>query len=362
MNLDKVILFGAGKYFLHKLSLMDKYEIVAILDNRIESNEEVKWENTEISLLNPRMMNSTGKEKIFLMAMNFFSMWEQLVSLGVDPGRLVHPFFEKPYFQSDEVVHLFVEKLEFQKSVVQIKEKDGSMKSVRSMTEWEDYIRELYRRVFPIINSISKMSYQPVSLQFATERGTPVDRFYIDEFLKSHSKFIQGDVLEIEDATYTKRYGKGLHHSIVTDVSSTAQDVDFNSNLETGEGIRENIADCFILTQTLMYIFDLKTAVENIYRTLKPNGVALITCSGLSQNSRRCMDNYGAFFNFNAAALKKMFSNDKMTVLETGSYGNVKTVVAHLTGLCQEDLQTDDFLPSDPYYPLIVYAVVRKDG
>lgn len=49
-----------------------------------------------------------------------------------------------------------------------------------------------------------------------------------------------------------------------------------------------------------------------------------------------------------------------MEVLEVGSYGNVKTVSAHLNGLCCEDLAEDDFAPNDKYYPLIVYAVVRK--
>ena len=51
-----------------------------------------------------------------------------------------------------------------------------------------------------------------------------------------------------------------------------------------------------------------------------------------------------------------------LQVVETGSFGNVKTVTAHLNGLCSEDLVKEDFAPNDKYYPLIVYAVVKKNG
>ena len=145
------------------------------------------------------------------------------------------------------------------------------------------------------------------------------------------------------------------------DVSSDSEKIDFNANLETGEGIRDNVADCFILTQTLMYIFDLEAAVKNIVRMLKPGGVALITASFLSQNSQRCMDNYGAYFNFNSGTFEKLFDGNGASVLDSGSYGNVKTVMAHLVGMCAEDLDESDFDINDKYYPLIVYAVVRKD-
>ena len=74
------------------------------------------------------------------------------------------------------------------------------------------------------------------------------------------------------------------------------------------------------------------------------------------------MDNYGCYFNFNKDAFVRMFEAEPMAqVLETGSFGNVKTVSAHLNGLCLEDLMIEDFAPNDKYYPLIVYAVVKKN-
>ncbi len=42
------------------------------------------------------------------------------------------------------------------------------------------------------------------------------------------------------------------------DVDAVGAEITFQANLENGSGIRDEVADCFILTQTLMYIFDLK--------------------------------------------------------------------------------------------------------
>ena len=135
-------------------------------------------------------------------------------------------------------------------------------------------------------------------------------------------------------------------------------------NLETGEGIKECLCDCFILTQTLMYIYNLKRAIHNVFRLLKPQGVVLITCSGISPNAPSCQDTYGCYFNFNVDGLRELLRQEELCdtslAIEVGSYGNVKTAVSHLAGLCKEDLQENDFFHNDPYYPVIVYAMARR--
>src|SRR6476659_10030110 len=47
----------------------------------------------------------------------------------------------------------------------------------------------------------------PLSYQWGTERGQPVDRYYIEQFLENYSNDIRGNVLEIKDSGYTKRFG-----------------------------------------------------------------------------------------------------------------------------------------------------------
>lgn len=358
--MDKIILFGTGKYFRTKIELLNQYDVVKIVDNKVK--DTTKYCGTEIDMINPCYLED-GEEQIFLMSMFFVSMWKQLVELGVRPERIVYPYFIKPYFQSDSVVDEMVENIIFDKEKITVICKDGSRYFVTSQDEWNETLRNIYKNKYAIIDAIAEMNNNPISDQFATERGTPIDRYYIDLFLRKNSNYIAGTVLEIEDNLYTRKFGgSNVSRSLIMDVSLQGEKIDFNGNLESGEGIDSELADCFICTQTLMYIYDLKAAAKNILRLLKPGGTALITCSGLSQNSRRCMESYGAFWGFNEASLRKIFEDEKnASVVVTGIFGNVKTVTAHLNGLCIEDLEESDFEKVDVCYPLIVYAVVQKN-
>ena len=57
------------------------------------------------------------------------------------------------------------------------------------------------------------LNSKPVSTVFGFDRGTPIDRYYIEKFLKANSSFIKGDVLEIAENDYTKKFAKGDHTS-----------------------------------------------------------------------------------------------------------------------------------------------------
>lgn len=364
-NMENIIVFGMGKYFeCKKEALREKYHIVKFLDNKIEKGKMELYENTDVEIINPSNLNKEDDTVIFLMSVHFVSMWRQLCDIGIDPERIRFPYKEEPYFENEDALCSYLDGIKFSRSYFECVQKNGEVTRVTDEDEWREFLRTAYKSRYPLIGSIADMETEPISRQFGTERGTPIDRYYIDEFLKQHSELIRGEVLEIEDNTYTVRYGADkVVRSIVMDVDAKNDGISFNGNLETGEGIKEEIADCFILTQTLMYIFDLKSAAYNINRILKSGGTALITCSGISQNSIRCMDNYGCYFNFNKDVFAKMFQEEtELQVVETGSYGNVKTVSAHLNGLCSEDLTQKDFMPNDKYYPLIVYAVVTKNG
>ena len=54
------------------------------------------------------------------------------------------------------------------------------------------------------------------------DRGTPVDRYYVDRFFERHRADITGDVLEIDQNIYAHRYGHDLRtvHSVDIDPKS----------------------------------------------------------------------------------------------------------------------------------------------
>ena len=45
---------------------------------------------------------------------------------------------------------------------------------------------------------------EPVSRKFGFDRGLPIDRFYIEQFLATHQTNVRGHVLELGDDTYTR--------------------------------------------------------------------------------------------------------------------------------------------------------------
>lgn len=362
--MQNIIVFGTGKYFEYKKeSIRKKYNIIYFLDNNVEAGSFALYQNTEIKIINPVDIDRGDDTVIFLMSVYFISMWKQLCKIGITPERIVFPYDETPFFENDDALCHCLKGIKFSMDYVECIRKSHENVRISDEVEWRKFLRSAYQKRYPLINAIAEMKTEPVSRQFGTERGTSIDRYYIETVLENHSDYIWGDVLEIEDNTYTMQYGGDkVKQSIVMDVSSTDSRVSFNGNIETGQGVRDEIADCFILTQTLMYIYDLESAAHNIMRMLKKGGTVLITCSGISQNSRRCMDDYGCYFNFNEGVFVRMFGKESdAQVLETGSFGNVKTVSAHLNGLCREDLVEEDFVPNDKYYPLIVYAVVKKN-
>lgn len=358
-----IIVFGTGKYFETKREIIERnYNITVFLDNKVKSGEMVVYQDTGVEVINPVDLNDNETTEIFLMSVHFVSMWKQLCRIGVKPERLIFPYMEQPFFENEDALCSYVEKIVFSERYFECFRTNGTVVRITDDKDWRAFLRQAYKQKYPLINAIASMTSEPISRQFGTERGMPIDRFYIERFLENNKQFIKGDVLEIEDSMYTKQFGgEHVKTAIVMDVSSVGGNVTFQGNLETGVGIMDEIVDCFILTQTLMYIFDLKSAARNIGRLLKKGGKVLITCSGISQNSIRCMDDYGCYFNFNQEALLRIFEDETaLCVIKKGSYGNVKTVTAHLNGLCCEDLKEDDFEVNDKYYPLIVYAVVEK--
>ena len=59
---------------------------------------------------------------------------------------------------------------------------------------------------------------QPVSKHWGFDRGTPVDRWYIERWLAGQAKVIRGSVLEVKDAGYTARFGTDVRESQVLDI------------------------------------------------------------------------------------------------------------------------------------------------
>jgi hypothetical protein len=202
----------------------------------------------------------------------------------------------------------------------------------------------------------------PYSRSFGFDRGMPIDRYYIDQYMIENREKICGDVLEIAESTYTMKYGgERVNKSIVLHVSGESNNVNIIGNLETGDSIPGEIADCFILTQTLLCIFDVDSAIKNSIKILKPGGCLLLTVPGITQISRFDMDRWGHYWSFTDLSLKRLL--EKYTQPENISiktYGNVKAASAFLYGLSCGDISKHDLDHHDSDYQVLIAASVRK--
>ena len=97
-------------------------------------------------------------------------------------------------------------------------------------------------------------SLSPIDRDFGFNLGTPIDRYYIDSFIKNNRHLINGEVLEIGEDSYSSKYGnQGINLTIL---NVEEKEGCIQGNLESGMGIPENSFDCIIMTQTLPFIFD----------------------------------------------------------------------------------------------------------
>lgn len=193
----------------------------------------------------------------------------------------------------------------------------------------------------------------PLSDCYGFDRGEPVDRYYIERFVDEYRSDVSGCVLEVKDSTYTNRYGTRVHQRQVLDIDQSNPAATIIADLTAADGIPSNQFDCFVLTQTLQLIYNLRAALEHAHRILRPGGVLLTTVPSVSRIVR---DGEGPdYWRFTAASCAKLFAEffgpEHVTVR---SYGNVLTAVAFLTGMSQDELSVSELDRHDPYFPVII--------
>jgi SAM-dependent methyltransferase len=180
-----------------------------------------------------------------------------------------------------------------------------------------------------------------------------VDRYYIERFIESNQRDIHGRVLEVKDSGYTDRYGVNVERRDVLDIDPTNPMATIIADLSSADSVSSDLFDCFILTQTLQYIYDFRAAVTEARRILRPGGVLLITVPTVSRIDRHLQTtDYWRFTTASCVSLfNEIFGAEQVSVR---SYGNVLTAIAFLAGLAYEELSIRELNVNDDYFPLII--------
>ena len=204
---------------------------------------------------------------------------------------------------------------------------------------------------------------EPVGRSFGLERGGPIDRFYIEKFLQEFTDDIGGVGLEIAEDRYLQQFGgKRLQHADILHYDGTdCPEATIIGDLCDLPQVPDNSYDCFILTQTLQYIFEPSRAVAEIQRILKPGGVCLCSCSGITQISDYDQGNWGEYWRFTEDSMTRLFTEGfGADAVKARSYGNVYSAVAFLEGLGMEDVEIEKLDIRDPAYQMVVCVRAQK--
>ena len=201
----------------------------------------------------------------------------------------------------------------------------------------------------------------PISRNFGFERGLPIDRHYIERFLDARSADITGHVLEIGDATYTRRFGRGVTEIDVLHIDEGVPGVTIEGDLASGENLPSATFDCVVCTQTLLFVYDVPAAIATIERILKPGGVALVTVPGISQICRSEADTWGDFWRFTSMSARRLFeASFPPSGVTVEAHGNVLAATGFLHGLAVEDLDVARLEVHDPDFELVIALRAQK--
>jgi peptidoglycan/xylan/chitin deacetylase (PgdA/CDA1 family)/GT2 family glycosyltransferase len=193
---------------------------------------------------------------------------------------------------------------------------------------------------------------RPLSAVWGLERGLPLDRHYIEAFLHQHAGDVRGRVLEVKDPGYTRMFGGDrVTGSDVLDVDRGNRQATIVADLAAADAIPAERFDCFILTQTLHVIYEVRAALAHAVRILKPGGVLLCTLPVASRMNCEGPD----YWRFTAAAAWRLFAEILPAEnVQVTAYGNLLASTAFLHGLAADELAAGDLDRLDPAFPLLL--------
>lgn len=220
-------------------------------------------------------------------------------------------------------------------------------------------IRKIFRVIVkPSRYFINMIKYGPYSRKYGFDRGEPIDRKWIEDFLMENSEYVCGRVLEVTNNYYTRKFGGSkVTISDVLDINTSNKNANIHADLRNPECIDDCCYDCVILTHVLGLIDDIDSAISHLYRILKPGGRLLFTSSSLGP----VLGQEVVYWRFNSNTVRYIFSKKfRPEKIHVSDRGNAYLGCAMWMGLSQQDVDISSYDFNDRQYPCNVVAIITK--
>ncbi|MEM7166455.1 MAG: methyltransferase domain-containing protein [Planctomycetota bacterium] len=214
--------------------------------------------------------------------------------------------------------------------------------------------KPLFRRLLPL---------QPFSNVFGSDRGLPIDRYYIERFLGQNRQRIQGVALEVAESMYVDRFGSDVERcDILHYDGSDCESATVIGDLCHPSTLPQNQYDCFVCTQTFQYLYDYEAGIRSTHQLLRPGGTLLATLPTISRRSVADHQDWKEYWRFTPDAVARGFAEvygEENVQVE--AYGNVLAATAFLLGLAKHEIGRRKLDYYDPDYPMLVAVTAYKE-
>ena len=195
----------------------------------------------------------------------------------------------------------------------------------------------------------------PISASYGFDRGTPIDRYYVDQFFSARRDLITGRVLEIQTIDHIRRYGTRVTAADTLDINPAFRPT-YCCDLAHADIVATGSYDCFLLPNTLCALRDLDNALREARRLVRPGGIILATVAGFVPLT----PDVPAYWHLSADGWRMVAARvwpDCDTAVET--HGNCLAAAAAMYGIAVEELTASELDVTDPRYPVLVTIECR---
>lgn len=227
-------------------------------------------------------------------------------------------------------------------------------------------LREIHRRVEARLKRFDTPKWgelrrlEPISDFYGLDRGTPIDRVYIEQFVHQHCERIRGSVVEVGDATLTMRFGgTRVSRAQVIDIDPSNRLATLVVDLDDPGAVPTETFDCIVLTQVLQFLRRPEVALRSLWEGLRVGGTMLVTVPSLSRTDVAAASS--DHWRWTPAGLSVFLGQVLPEAqIDVHGLGNLITCVGFLHGIAAEELRDGELDHCDPAFPLLACARVTR--